>query len=91
MNAIDYGDIKKLGRGNLDIITNVELIRTGFVATMFNINLYVSKFIQSGHFSLEIEKDDGCINRNYCVIHDTLSVYPTCENDECIVSSIHEI
>ena len=90
MNLLDYADIRKFGRDVLDLVTETEVLKTGYMADIFGVQLHVNKNISSGNFKLETEKNAKILKREYCVIHGLNFIESYCQNIDCIARNIHE-
>ena len=46
MNSLDYADIRKFGRDVLDLVTETEVLKTGYMADIFGVQLHVRTLVQ---------------------------------------------
>jgi len=90
MNRENYADLRKFGRDVLDIVTRHELVKTGFMAVMYNVNLYVEKGLPSEKFKVEIEQDGKETQVNWCMSCQKAVEGPFCANPLCIIEHVHE-
>ena len=90
INHADYPDIRKFGRDVLDINTEVESLKRGLQATMFNIAVYTSRNVLPEHCKVEIEKDEKTGEINWCMTCHKPIEELFCSKPECILAHIHE-
>jgi len=90
MSPSDYSEIRKFGRDVLALVTQRELVKTGYVAVMFNVNLYVEKGLPADKFKVDIEQDGKSTQVNWCMTCQKPVEGPFCANPLCVIEHIHE-
>ena len=90
MSPDDYPDLMKFGRDVLDIVTDRTMLKTGLVASMFNVNLYVSRGVSEGKFKVEVDHVGKGHDVCWCTHCEQAIAGAFCNDINCIAAEIHE-
>jgi hypothetical protein len=90
MNVRDYPDIRMFGRDVLDFVTERELLRKGFQATMYGIEVWTSREVEQNHFKLVVEKRGRTSETTWCPAMKLPITGSFCLNPDCVVEHVHD-